>query len=342
MPGGDARRSRHAQTVLGATPRVERRLRVALGIGRGLVTQRDGSSFVLHPSARASSFDSQGKLLYSLKLPAEASSAPVVTSGGAVAFVTFGELHIVDERARVRTRTALGDTDLVARSILATRDGGLLLATSGWLAKLSAFGELTWRKNMSEPPLELLETSVGLLCVTTSGSVQRLDAAGRLSKLGDLGAATGAVTASADGTELFARTGNHRLMSFDLVERRLRASIEDATLELDGPVLLSKERMAQVFTSDGLLVRYRPDGSEAQRLPVDTGARKAPGFDDALLLSDARLLLARTGADTVLVTPGGEVSTIPGTACPDPIGIFAAGPRSVLLACRSGNMLLIV
>src|SRR5688500_1526540 len=66
MPGGDAQRSRRAPSVLGATPRVERRLRVALGIGRGLCIRKDGSLFVLHPSARASSFDSQGKLLFSL------------------------------------------------------------------------------------------------------------------------------------------------------------------------------------------------------------------------------------------------------------------------------------
>jgi hypothetical protein len=297
---------------------------------------------VLHPSARASCFDSQGKLLYSLKLPAEAASPPVVTSAGALAFLAFGELHVVGDGGRIRSRTPLGDTNLSARSILATRDGGVLLATTGWLMKLSAFGELVFRKTILEPPLELLETVLGPVCVTTSGSLLRLDAAGRLTKLGELGAATGAVTASADAITILARTGNHRLVSIDLDERRLQTSIEDATLELDGPVLLSKERLAQVFTSDGLLVRYRADGSEAQRLPVDSGARKAPGPDDALLLSDGRLLLARTGADAVLVTPSGEASTVPGSACPDPIGLFAAGPRSVVLACRSGNLLVIV
>ena len=342
MPGGDAQRSRRAPTSLGQTPRVERRLRVALGIGRGLVTHKDGSLFVLHPSARASAFDSQGKLLYSLKLPAEASSAPVVTSAGSVAFLAFGELHLVDARGRVRSRTSLGDTDLSARSILTTRDGGVLLATSGGaLTKLSAFGELVFRKPVAEPALELLETAVGPLCLTANGSLQRLDAAGRLTKLGELGASAGAITASVDATVLLARTGNHRLVSFDLDERRVRASIEDATLELDGPVLLSKEGLSHAFTSDGLLVRYRSDGSEAQRLPVDSGARKAPGPDDPLLLSDGRMLLARAGADTVVVTPGGEVSTIAGSACPDPIGLFAAGPRSVLLACRSGNLVVL-
>ena len=75
---------------------------------------------------------------------------------------------------------------------------------------------------------------------------------------------------------------------------------------------------------------------------MDSGARKAPGPDDALLLSDGRLLLARAGADAVVVTPNGEVSTISGSACPDPIGLFAASPRSVLIACRSGNLLVFV
>jgi hypothetical protein len=341
MPGRDARRSRSASLTLGATPRVERRLRVALGIGRGLVTRRDGGFFVLHPNARASRFDAQGKLLFSLKLAAEASSAPVVTSAGLCAFLAFGELHLVDDRGRARNRAPLGDADMSARSILAARDGGVLLATSSALFKLSAFGELVFRRSAPEPPLELLETSTGALCITSAGSVQRLDGAGRLNKLGDLGGSTSAVTVSADGRELFARTGNHRLVSFDLHERRLRASIEDGTLELDGAVLLSRERLAQVFTNDGLLVRYHPDGSEAQRVPIDPGARKAPGYDDALLLSDGRLLVARASADVVLVTPAGEVSTIAGSACPDPVGLFATGTRNVLLACRSGNMLLL-
>jgi hypothetical protein len=239
----------------------------------------------------------------------------------------------------VRSRTALGDADFSARSILAARDGSVLVASSGWLVKVGALGDVIWRKSSAESPLELLETDAGLWCVTAPGSVFRLDGAGRMSKLGELGATTNAVTTAPGGSQLLARTGNHRLVSFDLAEHRLRASTEDATLDLDGPVLLSPDQLAQAFTSDGLLVRYRADGSEAQRVPIDAGARKAPGSDDALLLADGRLLIARAGADIAVVTPTGEVSTIPASACPDPVGLFALGPRALLLACRSGNML---
>jgi len=102
---------------------------------------------------------------------------------------------------------------------------------------------------------------------------------------------------------------------------------------------LGADELSQAFTSDGLIVRYRADGSEAQRVPLDPGARKAPGPDDAVLLSDGRLLVARAGADTAVVSPSGEVSSIPNSACPDPLGLYAAGRRAVLLACRSGNVL---
>jgi len=136
-----------------------------------------------------------------------------------------------------------------------------------------------------------------------------------------------------------ARTGNHRLVSFDWTERRVRASVEDAALDLDGPVLLGADRLLQAFTSDGLLVRYRLDGSEAERIPFDPGARKAPGEGDALVLGDGRMLVARAGADVTVITPAGEVASVPSSACPDPLGVFAAGPRGALLACRSGNML---
>lgn len=339
MPGVDALRSRRPATTLAASPRVERRLRVAYGIGRGLVTRDDGGFLVLHPTARASRFDAHGKLLFSLKLAGEAASPPVVTSGGSTALVSAGELWLVDERGHVRSRTPLGDADFTTRSVLAARDGGVVVASNTAIVKLSAFGELVWRKSSPETVLELLETDAGLWSVTAPGSVYRLDGAGRLNKLGELGGTTHSVTLSDNGTTLVARTGNHRLVGFDLNEHRLRASVEDATLDLDGPVLLSKDQLTQAFTNDGLLVRYRSDGSEAQRVPIDPGARKAPGLDDALLLSDGRLLVARAGADIAVVSTTGEVSNIAGSACPDPVGLYAAGPSAVLLACRSGNML---
>jgi hypothetical protein len=137
---------------------------------------------------------------------------------------------------------------------------------------------------------------------------------------------------------LLARLGAHRLLSFDLRAHRTVMSVEDATLELDGPVLFDAERSAHAFSSDGILVRYRADGSEAQRVPIDPGARKAPGSEDALLLADGRLLVARAGADVVVVTPAGEVSSIPGSACPDPLGLAPVGANRVVLSCRSGNV----
>lgn len=318
---------------------MERRLRVALGVGRGLVTTGDGGFFIVHQSPRASRFDAQGKLLFSLKLHAEPSSPPVVTSEGWFAFTAGGELYLVEPRGKLRSRTALGDNDPAVRSILATRDGGVLLTSYSSLVKLSAFGEVVWRRSMAEAPFELLETKGGVLCVTSQGHVFQLDAAGRLIKLGELGGSTSSVTATLTGDQLIARTGSHRLVSFDLREHRLRTSIEDPTLDLDGPVLYSHDQLAQVFTTDGLLVRYRADGSEAQRIPVDPGSRKAPDPDEALLLMDGRLLLARDGMDVAVVTPTGEVRSIPSSACPDPVGLYAAGPQAVLLACRSGNML---
>lgn len=338
MPAVDAGRSHRSATQLSATPHVARRLRIAYGIGRGLTAHEDGSLFVLHPSARAARFDAQGKLLYSLKLTAESASAPVVNSSGRSAFVVAGALWVVDARGRLLFQSPLGDADFTARSILATRDGSVAVASNGSVLKLSAFGELVWRRTIAETPLELLETDAGLFCVTAPGSVLRFDGSGRSSKLGDLGATAHALSTDPSGTQLLVRTGNHRLVTFDLLEHRTRASIEDATLELDGPVLFGKD-LLQAFTTDGLLVRYRPDGSEAQRVPIDPGARKAPSSDDVLALSDGRLLVARAGADVAVVTPSGEVSTIVGSACPDPLGIFAVGPRAALLACRSGNLM---
>ena len=339
MPGVDATRSRRTTTKLSAAPAVSRRLRVAYGVGRGLVTRGDGGFFVLHPSARASRLDARGKLIFSLKLPAEPASAAVVTSNGRFAFVSAGELQIVDEQGRVSSRTSLGDADFTARSILASRDGGVVLASNSRLLQLSAFGELVWRRSIPETPLELLETDAGMVCVTALGSVYRLDGAGRLSKLGELGGNATAVTAARGQTLLLARTGSHRLVKFDLSGHRASAIVDDAAMELDGPLLLDPDGLAQAFSADGLLMRYRSDGSEAQRVPLDPGSRKAPGMESALILADGRLLVARPNADVAVVSASGEVTSVPSSACPDPVGVFSAGAAAVLVACRSGNVL---
>src|SRR6185503_11093240 len=136
--------------------------------------------------------------LFSLKLPSEPASAAVVTSAGAFAFVAGGELFRVDDSGRVQSRTALGDADFRARSILATQDGGVAVTSNSSVLKLSAAGDLVFRRSLAETALELLETSAGLLCVSAPGTVYRLDGMGRLSKLGDLGGTAFAVTAGTD------------------------------------------------------------------------------------------------------------------------------------------------
>jgi hypothetical protein len=339
MPGVDSGRSHRGAVTLSPEPRVSRRLRVAYGIGRGLVTQPDGGFFVLHPAARASRFDAQGKLLFSSKLAAEPTSAAVVTSNGRIAFVSAGAVAFLDERGQLRAEAPLGDADFTARTILSTRDGGVATASNSSLVKLSAQGDLVFRRSLPESPLELFETDAGLFYVSALGSVFRLDGAGRLGKLGDLGGVASAVTVSSDGRRLHARSGSHRLVTFDLVRHRLAVAVEDGALALEGPVISSPAGLTHAFSGDGWLVRYREDGTEAQRVPFDPGARKGPGSEDALMLADGRLLVARVGADVAVITPAGEVSTVPTSACPDPVGLVPAGPRAALLVCRSGNVL---
>lgn len=340
MPGVDSLRSRRTAARLSATPRVASRLRVAFGIGRGLVVREDGTFVVLHPSARVSRFDPLGKLTHSVKLAAEPSSAAVITSAGLVAFVVQGELVFMDGAGRLRFRTPLSaEATLTIRSILATRDGGVLLASNRAAYKVSGLGELEWRTLTPEPLLEVLEALANLIAVGDSGAIFSVGPAGKLTRLGELGAAAGSVVLRPGGRSLLSRAGPHRLASFDLGERRIRTLAEDPTLELDGPLLFTAEAQAVAFTTDGMLVRFRADGSEAQRVPVDTGSRKAPSSDFALLLGDGRLVLARAAADAVLVSPSGEVSTLASSGCPDPVGVYPASANAVMIACRSGNVL---
>lgn len=339
MPGVDAARSHRSHVTLSGAPRVGQRLRIAYGIGRGLVTLADGGFFVLHPAARGSRFDARGKLVFSLKLAAEPTSAAVLDSRGHVGFVSSGALLLVDARTGERTETLLGDADFTARSLIATRDGAVVVASNSAMVKVNGSGQVVWRRALPETPLDLLETAQGLHYVGALGSVYRVDGAGRLQKLGELGGTASALSVAASAELLQVRSGSHRLVSFDLLRRAARASVEDATLDLDGPVLVDREQVVHAFSKDGMLVRYRSDGSEAQRVPFDPGARKAPGPEDALLLADSRLFVARAGADVTIITPTGEVSTVAGSACPDPLGLFPAGPHAVLLACRSGTVL---
>jgi hypothetical protein len=341
MPGVNARRSRLSPVRLSGTPRVASRLRVAYGIGRGLAVRDDSSLVIAHPNARCSSFDAGGKMLYSHKLPAEPAFAPVITASAGAALISRGTLWVLDTDGSVRFRSELGSDELDVHAVLAAQDGSVLVSAQRSLYKVSAFGKLEWHVPTGEALKELLEADRQWLASSESGKVFNIEAGGRLRRLGDLGAPLGSVSLSEDGKLLAARSGQHRIATLVPASGVARIVSDDPALLLDGPLMFALDHGLLGFTSDGLLVRWSKDGSEAQRVPVDPSARRAPAPELVLQLLDGRVLVARAGADTLVVTPGGEVTAVGGSGCPDPIGLYAFAKNSLLLACRSGNLLTI-
>src|SRR5438105_4212432 len=86
--GIDARNSNRAGSDFPAAPQITFRTRLAGGIGQAPASNAQGDLIVVHSEPRLSQLDARGRTLWSERLTSEASSAPVLTSAGAILIVT--------------------------------------------------------------------------------------------------------------------------------------------------------------------------------------------------------------------------------------------------------------
>jgi hypothetical protein len=294
----------------------------------------DGSSglVVAHASGLVVELDQRGRPRTTVRAGSSLAFGPILLASRRRVVVTGdAEAVVTLPSGRVESREKLAFRELDASMVaIPTSDGGALFGAGARFARLGPTGALTARGAVRETLRSVFEwRGLGVL-VERGGRVLGLGHAGDPYELAHLGRAVRACELRGDS--LLALVGERELVELGLRTRAQRTLWADPPLVPRDVVVLPNGDVRLVASSN-LLVALDAAGREAFRVP-----QPGPSSDTTVLLvGDARgaLLVATGGLDLRLVGETGDVTEIPGTACPDPLRPtpFAKG---VVASCRSG------
>lgn len=342
--GLDASNTRRARRPFPAAPQISFRTRLAGGIGQAPASDAHGQLIVVHAEPRLSKLDAKGRTLWSERLPSEASSAPVLTSAGAILIVTRdGEALFYSSAGKLDAKRVLPLADPRRRSLtIPTGNGGVLVASGSDLLELDERGAIVRQLHASGNLSTIAETNAALIAVSDNGIVQRASATGDLELVGSFGGSVPEAAAVRDGTA-FAVVDGHKWCALDLTTGRVVTLSNELSLTLSGPAALLVAPAAALVAGGGFVSLRAKDGAESARIALNA---TASGFDPALrgaraalLISDPRGAVAavQSGNDALVLHAGGNAVRLDDTSCLDP---FRPTPTAggIVFACRSGQL----
>ena len=324
-------------------PEVRARTRIAGGIGQAPTSDAAGNLFIAHAEPRLSKLDSSGRSLWSVRLPSEAFSAPVLLADGGVLLITReGEALIHSSAGALVARRALPLGDARRRFLaIPSSSSGAWVANGRDVLELDGRARVVRRLRARGALSALLEAGSAWLAIGESGSVELARASGDFELVAELGG-NAPDGAAVRGGHLFALVDGHRLLALDLSKGQSSTLVSEPSLALTGPLALLP-RSAVAFVADGGFVSLRAaDGSESLRVPLSSGQGFEPalrGLRPALLITDdsGSIAAVRSGNDALVIGDGGASTRLEGTACLDPFRATPA-PHGLVLACRSGQL----
>jgi hypothetical protein len=319
--------------LLPSAPRVAWQTRLAPPIVGELASDARGNVLVAHSNDRVTSVGADGRVLWSVRVGAEVVSGPVPLAGGRCLVVTRdARLLRLSPNGNVEERSSLPATE-VERPVLVspTRDGGALVAAGASLVRTGPPGTEGFQTALPDPLRAVFEWQARTLAVGRSGTVFSRPPAGDPQKLGSFGQPVRAVARAGD--HLFA-IGKHEFVSLDLPARERRILFSDPALELKDFAALGAGKW-RLLAGRALLVDVDPSGRELARHAV---AGNDASLELGALVSDrsGRTWLTVPGAPLLDVTPQGDVTSLTGTGCPDPLRPTPVSDGIAIAACRSG------
>jgi hypothetical protein len=342
--GLDASNGNRAGSDFPRTPQVVFRARLSGGIGQAPASDAQGNLIVAHSEPRLSKLDGKGRTLWSERLASEASSAPVLTSAGAILIVTRdGEALFYSSAGKLQAKRALPLTDPRRRSLaIPTSNGGALVASGSDLLQLDERGALVRSLHATGTLSSIAEADAALVAVSENGTVQLARATGDLEAIGSFG---GRVPegAAVQGGKAFAIVDGHKWSTLDLTTGRTVTLANEQSLALTGPVALLDAPAAALVAGGGFISVRGTDGTESARIPLNaSGPGIDPalrGFRPALVISDARGTIAAVqgGVDALVLRKGESALRLEETSCLDPFRPTPA-PGGIVFACRSGQL----
>jgi hypothetical protein len=346
----DAARSGRSATALPQKPRILWRQRVATGIDRSIAVDARGRSVAISAGGQLTQLDARGATEWTRRIGTAAPAAdPVLLSGGARIVVTLaGEVVAVAASGKPAwSRQLPGAERAAAADPLPMKDGGVVVARHAHVVWLDAGGALRDEASLDEPVRWLLGLARDLVLVGASGQAYLWKPPGLPRRAGGLGGRPSGGVALA-GRSLLAVVDAGRLVELELDSGTRHARVAHGQPGLEGPPALLRSGETRTATRDGVLLGHDARGAETGRIalepsaaPGDAGAIRATEAASAPALvcdGDGRVAFARPGLDAGVVLPSGEVVSVEGAACPDPVALVPAGAKRMLLACRSGRI----
>jgi len=319
------------------------RTRLSGGIGQAPASDGHGNLIVVHAEPRLSMLDEKGRTLWSERLASEASSPPVMTSGGTILIVTRdAEALFYSSAGKLRFKRSLPLTDPRRRSLtIPTSSGGAWLASGSDLLELDERGAIVRQLHASGTLSTIAEENAALIAVSDSGRVQIARSTGDLALVGSFGGNVPEGAAVSAG-KVFAVIDGHKFCALDLTTGRVLTLANEVGVTLTGPVAMLDAPSAALVADGGFISVRGKGGAESARVPLSALGQ---GFDPAvrglraaLLVSDPRGAIAavRSGSDA-LVLREGNAFRLDDTSCLDP---FRPTPTrtGIVFACRSGQL----
>ena len=342
--GLDASNGNRARIRFPAAPEIAFRTRLTGGIGQAPASDAQGNLIIVHAEPRLSKLDAKGRILWSERLGSEASSAPVLTSAGAILIVTRdGEALLYSSAGKLEARRVLPLSDPRRRSLaIPTGNGGALLASGSDLLELDERGTIVRHLRGSGTLGTIAEANAALIAVSDNGSVQVARATGDLQLIGSFGGNVPEGAAISAG-KVFAVVDGHKWSALDLTTGRVVTLANEPGVALTGPVAVLDAPSAALVADGGFVSLRGKDGAESARVALSAGTQ---GFDPALrglrpavVISDQRGAVAavRGGSDALVLREDGSALRLDDTSCLDP---FRPTPTKggIVFACRSGQL----
>lgn len=325
-------------------PRILWRTRVTGGITLSPAVDERGRVVIASGNGQILQFDERGKSLSNVKTGSDLPVlGPVLSSDGTRVVVTSApELYGITPTGSVRYHHALpigaaGDVPPLAAS-----DGGIVVAAAGNLFRFDASGTLQARASYTGVAAAILERSSHVLLVLDRGEVLEWKPPASPNKLASFSGRIDEGAALAGPERVTAIVDHQRLCDLDLKTATRTVRVDSAD-PVQGPPTLLASGETRIVTFSGLMLGHDRSGNETTRIALEPSIVGSDGglvgFTPAPpLIADAqgRIGFVRPGLEAGVVLPNGNLVSASGAACGDPLSLVPAGPKRMLLACRSG------
>ncbi len=287
---------------------------------------------------------------------ASAAAPPIITSDGSVGVLcTDGTFWRVSAAGRVGKAVDLQTrTKNATATPLALDDGSVILASERQLVHVDADGSIRARAAFPERAVGgLIAYRGGVLVTAQSGGVFSWRAPGAVRKLGEFGGLVEYGGALLSRRSLVAVVDRQRVLALDLLTATTTVLADGAGMrQFEGPVTLDSSGLLMFTSGFGELFGLDGHGMLVRRVLLDnimlpTSADAGVSFPSMFratppLIVDAigTVAFVRNNGRLGVVDDQDLMTLLDPRVCSRPLAILPAGKARLLVACRSGSVVM--